>query len=220
MTNIRIFVIRHLDRFVIHYCFLLKFLGKRGRIAVLEKSKERRGDSAMATMVELIERARREVYLEPEMVAQMLPHKYPALLVESATIFLGREKENSAIRVKTCFNSEFLNAYHEGHFPDRPVVMNGFLDDAVAQAIVLLATWLMFEEERANVKKAVLMREKRVKYLKPVGVDDSVVIVARIVRRKGSLVVGSAEMFVDEEVVCRVSKITGVYALFMGAGDE
>ncbi|MCP4652748.1 MAG: UDP-3-O-[3-hydroxymyristoyl] N-acetylglucosamine deacetylase [Candidatus Omnitrophica bacterium] len=132
-----------------------------------------------------------ESELNIEEIMQILPHRFPFLLVDRITYL---EKGKKAIGIKNVTMNEH---FFQGHFPGRPVMPGVLMVEAMAQVggIVMLAC----EEHRG--KLAYFMAANNIKFRKTVEPGDQLVfeVVAGKVRKKTGKVY--AKTFVNDKVV-------------------
>ena len=67
-------------------------------------------------------------------IQQLLPHRYPFLLVDKVIECLPKE------RLLACKNVSFNEPFFQGHFPDNPVFPGVLMVEALAQATALLTS--------------------------------------------------------------------------------
>lgn len=100
-------------------------------------------------------------------VLELLPHRYPFLLVDK---ILNIDGDRSCVGVK---NVTFNEPQFTGHFPARPVFPGVFLIEAMAQtagAICIASRWA--QQERP--KQVFFMTIDKAKFRKPVVPGDTV----------------------------------------------
>lgn len=71
--------------------------------------------------------------MDVQKITQLLPHRYPFLLVDRVV------ELESGKRLKAIKNVSVNEPFFTGHFPDRPVFPGVFIIEALAQATGLLA---------------------------------------------------------------------------------
>lgn len=129
--------------------------------------------------------------LSAEEIMQILPHRYPFLLVDKI-VYLDKAKK--AVGIKNVTVNEY---FFQGHFPGRPVMPGVLIVEAMAQVggVLMLAC----EEHRG--KLAYFMAANNIKFRKTVLPGDQLVIEVvsgKIRSRTGSVI---AKAFVNEKVV-------------------
>jgi UDP-3-O-[3-hydroxymyristoyl] N-acetylglucosamine deacetylase / 3-hydroxyacyl-[acyl-carrier-protein] dehydratase len=124
-------------------------------------------------------------------VLELLPHRYPFLLVDRVKSISG--KSISAIK-----NVTINEPYFNGHFPGKPVMPGVLQLEAMAQA----AGILFFRIINDKAKLALFMSADRVKFRKMVVPGDQLLIEAEMIKtRGGKMGVASATCSVDGVVV-------------------
>jgi len=122
---------------------------------------------------------------------QILPHRYPFLLVDRV---VDLEKGKKAIGIKNVTMNEY---FFQGHFPGKPVMPGVLIVEAMAQVggVLMLAC----QEHRG--KLAYFMAANNIKFRKPVLPGDQLVmeVVSGKIRSKTGSVIAKA--FVNEKVV-------------------
>ncbi len=129
--------------------------------------------------------------LNTEEIMQILPHRYPFLLVDRI-IYL--EKGKKAVGIKNVTVNEY---FFQGHFPGKPVMPGVLIVEAMAQ----VGGVLMLACEEHKGKLAYFMAANNIKFRKTVLPGDQLVIevVSGKIRSKTGSVITKA--FVNEKVV-------------------
>ena len=125
--------------------------------------------------------------LNAEEIQQILPHRYPFLLVDRV---LACEPGKSAEAIKCVSMNEMQ---FTGHFPGRPIMPGVLIIEALAQtgAIAILT------EEENRGKVALFAGIKNARFKKQVVPGDVLSMKCEIISRKGPLGIGKAEAYVD-----------------------
>ncbi len=125
-------------------------------------------------------------------IKQILPHRYPFLLVDA---ILECEPGKSAKGIKCVSLSE---PWFQGHFPERAVMPGVLILEALAQtgAVALLT------EEKNKGKLALFGGVKAARFRRPVVPGDVLTLSCEIITMKGSVGIGKAEARVGEELAC------------------
>ena len=129
--------------------------------------------------------------LNTEEIMQILPHRYPFLLVDKM-VYL--EKGKKAIGIKNVTMNEH---FFQGHFPGKPIMPGVLIVEAMAQ----VGGVLMLACEEHKGKLAYFMAANNIKFRKTVVPGDRLVIeviAGKMRSRTGSVV---TKAFVDEKVV-------------------
>jgi beta-hydroxyacyl-ACP dehydratase FabZ len=134
---------------------------------------------------------------EPRMIdlqgiMDLLPHRYPILLVDRILDFEPKEW------IRGLKNISFNEAVFQGHFPSRPVFPGVYIVEAMAQTGGCL---LMREFEDRARKVIYFMGIDGVKFRKPVLPGDQLVMEVKVVQLKGRICKMRGEAFVDGQKV-------------------
>ncbi len=128
--------------------------------------------------------------LNIEQIKEILPHRYPFLLIDRVTELCEGESA-TAIKCVTA-NEEFFN----GHFPQKPVMPGVLIIEALAQtgAVAILS-------EQENRGKIVLFGGiKNARFRRQVVPGDVLTLTCKLTRRRGPVGFGEAVATVDGEV--------------------
>lgn len=127
-------------------------------------------------------------------ILEMLPHRYPFLMVDRITDFVAGE---SIVAYK---NITFNEPFFQGHFPDLPVMPGVMICEALAQAGGLLVKLT----DGADDKSGVFMFTglDKVRFRRPVRPGDRLELHVSDVRRKMNIVKMHGVALVDGEVAC------------------
>ena len=135
-------------------------------------------------------------------IEDMLPHRYPFLMIDRVT---DHEPGSWARGVKCVSANE---AYFAGHFPQKKVMPGALIIEALAQmgAIAILSA----PEDRG--KLALFSGIRQARFLRPVVPGDVLCLDCRITRRRGPIGMGTAIATVDGETVCDAELIFALQA--------
>ena len=130
--------------------------------------------------------------LSVEQIKEILPHRYPFLMVDR---ILELEKGKRAVGIKNVTaNEEFFN----GHFPGYPVMPGVLIVEALAQ--VGAVALLKIKENKGRL--AFFAGIDNCRFKKQVTPGDTLRLEVEITRLRGSMGKGKAVATVDGELVC------------------
>ena len=140
--------------------------------------------------------------VEIEKILEILPHRYPFILIDR---IIKIEAGKKAVAIK---NVTINEPHFQGHFPDRPIMPGVLLIEALAQVGGVLA--LGSEYEKAVKEKNFFFSAiDKVRFRKPVVPGDQIKLEVEVVKRKGNFWKLKGRGLVEDSIV--------VQAEFMGA---
>jgi beta-hydroxyacyl-ACP dehydratase FabZ len=142
-------------------------------------------------------------------IMDLLPHRYPMLLVDRILDFEPREW------IRGLKNVSFNEAVFQGHFPSRPVFPGVYIVEAMAQTGGCL---LMREFEDRARKVIYFMGIDAVRFRKPVLPGDQMVMEVRVIQLKGRICKMRGEAFVDGQKVAEAEFMSMLMDLAEGEG--
>ena len=113
--------------------------------------------------------------LDPDQIMEILPHRFPFLMVDRIISF---ETETKCIGVKTVTINE---PFFQGHFPGHPVMPGVMQVEAMAQ----VASILLFKLAKTTSRIGYFMSADGVKFRKPVLPGDTIFIHAELTKSRG-----------------------------------
>src|SRR5438309_2946769 len=113
--------------------------------------------------------------LDTDEVMQILPHRFPFLMVDRILSF---ETETKCVGVKTVTINE---PFFQGHFPGHPVMPGVMQVEAMAQ----VASILLFKLAKTTSRIGYFMSADEVKFRKPVLPGDTIFIHAELTKSRG-----------------------------------
>ena len=130
--------------------------------------------------------------LDIEQIKEIIPHRYPFLLVDR---ILEVEEGKKAVGLKNVSaNEEFFN----GHFPDYPVMPGVLIVEALAQ----VGAVAMLKKEENQGRLAFFAGIDNCRFKKQVRPGDQLRLEVEIVRARGSIGKGKGIATVDGELIC------------------
>ncbi len=123
-------------------------------------------------------------------IMEIIPHRYPFLLVDKVEIFINGKK---GIGYK---NVTINEPFFQGHFPNMPIMPGVLIMEAMAQvgAVVLLS------EEKHKGKTPYFAGINKVRFKKKVLPGDILKMDIEIIKVRGSIGIGKGAAFVDDEI--------------------
>ncbi len=127
-------------------------------------------------------------------IQEMLPHRYPFLLVDRIT----EVKEGEF--VEGYLNISITNQVFQGHFPGHPIYPGVLIIEGMAQTGAILPFTVMDKEE-LNDKVVYFMSIDKAKFRKPVLPGDKLVYKVSTIKHRGKIWQLKGEAYVDGELV-------------------
>ncbi|MBK7292894.1 MAG: 3-hydroxyacyl-ACP dehydratase FabZ [Geothrix sp.] len=143
-------------------------------------------------------------------IMDLLPHRYPILLVDRILDFEPKEW------IRGLKNVSFNEAVFQGHFPSRPVFPGVYIVEAMAQTGGCL---LMREFEDRARKVIYFMGIDGVRFRKPVLPGDQLVMEVKVIQFKGRICKMRGEAFVDGQKVAEAEFMSMLMDLAEGEGQ-
>jgi len=132
-----------------------------------------------------------ESALDIRRLLEVLPHRFPFLLVDRVLEFKGTDE------VVALKNVSVNEPYFTGHFPENPVMPGVLQLEAMAQT----AGILMLRLTSNAATSAFLMSADKVKFRRPVRPGDQLIMTAKLIKsRAGKLATASVQCTVDGQV--------------------
>ena len=154
--------------------------------------------------------------LTTKQILEILPHRYPFLMVDKVIDYDDSDPGGYLVAVK---NFTINEPYVQGHFPTYNIMPGVMLMEAMAQA----STILVYKQiaVKKDIKKIIqesgeksgvlFVSAENVKFKKVVLPGDQLIIHSKSLRYKRNLCEFEAYITVDDEVVASVSKLKAVY---------
>lgn len=139
------------------------------------------------------ERGRTNVIIESKEIEQLLPHRYPILLVDR---ILELEINKRVVGIKNVTRNE---PFFQGHFPGHPIMPGVLIVEAMAQCGGVL---LMKSVADAKDKVVYFMTIDNVKFRKPVLPGDQLRFELTVDKIRSRIARMHGDAFVGEELVC------------------
>lgn len=136
-----------------------------------------------------------EVSLDIRRVLDMLPHRYPFVMIDRVTEFVG---DDALVAIK---NVTINEPYFQGHFPGRPVMPGVLQIEAMAQAAGILVLRVIGEVDRTSY----FMSCDKVKFRRAVEPGDQLEIRIKLIKIRESrgqkIGVAAGQCLVDNKTV-------------------
>ena len=126
-------------------------------------------------------------------VMKVLKHRYPFLLVD-------RILECDADHAIGLKNVTINEPFFQGHFPGEPVMPGVLILESMGQVGSIMAT-AQTDQDNLKGKIVFLTGIDKAKIRKPVHPGDSIIIKAKMLKRRSTVGKAWVEAFVDEELV-------------------
>ena len=130
-------------------------------------------------------------------IQEILPHRYPFLLVDRVTEI----EEGKSI--KAYKNVSISEPVFEGHFPGHPIYPGVMIIEGMAQAGGVLAFKSASEAEQEAAKNKVVyfMSIDKCKFRNPVRPGDRLEYHLEVIKHRGNIWVLDGKAYVDEKLV-------------------
>lgn len=139
--------------------------------------------------------------MDLEKILELLPHRYPFLLVDRVLEVQGTQK---IVGLK---NVTFNEPFFQGHFPGHPVMPGVLIIEAMAQTGGLL---LMEQIPDRDAKVVYFMALDNVKFRKPVVPGDQLRMEVEMLQFRGKVARMKGTALVDGKVAAEAEMLAGV----------
>ncbi|HYM31945.1 MAG TPA: 3-hydroxyacyl-ACP dehydratase FabZ [Candidatus Cybelea sp.] len=130
-------------------------------------------------------------------VMQMIPHRYPMLMVDKV---IDMVRDRSATGIK---NVTINEPHFQGHFPSRPVMPGVMIIESMAQTAAVLVVHTLGKESEGKLVYFMSVDEAR--FRRPVVPGDTLHIHVIKERSRGNVWKFSAKAMVDEHLAAEAS---------------
>ncbi len=132
-------------------------------------------------------------------IQNILPHRYPFLLVDRITELTPGEY------IEGLKNVSISEPVFQGHFPDHPIYPGVMIIEGMAQAGGVLAFKSMnnVTQEEIQNKVVYFMSIDKAKFRAPVTPGDQLIYKINVIRNKGAVWQLDAKAYVDDKVVAQ-----------------
>ena len=139
--------------------------------------------------------------LDIDAIMQVLPHRYPFLLVDRIIDFVPQE------RVVGLKNVTINEPFFPGHFPGKPIMPGVLIVEAMAQVGGFM---LLNSEENSGNKLVLFMGMDNVKFRKPVRPGDQIRFELEMVKYRRSYCKMAGKAFVGHDLVAEAELMAAV----------
>ena len=133
-------------------------------------------------------------------ILEVLPHRYPFLLVD-------RVLENNSEELTALKNVSINEPFFQGHFPFQPIMPGVLIIEALAQAGGILA-FTHLPEFKSNA--VYFMGMDKVRFRKPVRPGDQLILKLKILKRRGPVFKMQGNAYVDDQLVAEAELMATV----------
>ena len=134
-----------------------------------------------------------KIEFDAKAIMEVLPHRYPFLLVDKITEY---EEGKKAVGIK---NVTINEPFFQGHFPDFPIMPGVLILEALAQ----VGAFAILSAEAYKGKLAVYAGIDKARFRGKVFPGDQLELSCEIIKVKGPIGKGAAVAKVDGKVVCQ-----------------
>jgi len=132
--------------------------------------------------------------LSAQQILDILPHRYPFLLIDRVLEVIP------LVKVVAIKNVTFNEPYFQGHFPGMPVMPGVLQLEALAQTSAVLA-YISIPEEMEN-KTFMICAANDIKWKRQVVPGDTLHMEMRLVKRRKPFVIMEGSATVDGQLCC------------------
>jgi 3-hydroxyacyl-[acyl-carrier-protein] dehydratase len=134
--------------------------------------------------------------IEVQEIMEMIPHRYPFLLIDKVTEIVP---DATAVGIKNVTVNE---PFFQGHFPNRPIMPGVLIIEALAQTSAIL----VLETTGTKAGSVVyFMTVDNARFRKPVGPGDRVHLHVQKVRNRGNVWKFKGEARVDGQLMAEAT---------------
>lgn len=136
-----------------------------------------------------------------EEILNILPHRYPFLLVD------GVESIDPGKTITAYKNVSFNDNFFQGHFPGNPIMPGVLQVEAMAQASGIMA---LYGDEDAQGKTMLFMGVNKVKFRGQVRPGDKLVMEVTMIKQRRNTIICEGKSFVNGKLVCEAELMSMV----------
>ncbi|MEW6516064.1 MAG: UDP-3-O-acyl-N-acetylglucosamine deacetylase [candidate division FCPU426 bacterium] len=147
------------------------------------------------------ERGKQEVVIDAKEIEQLLPHRYPMLLIDRV---IELEEGKRVVGIKNVTVNEH---FFQGHFPGHPIMPGVLIVEAMAQCGGVL---LMKSSPESKGKVVYFVAINNVKFRKPVLPGDQLRFELEVDKIKSRIAKMNGKAFVGNDLVCEAELMSTV----------
>ena len=132
--------------------------------------------------------------LDVTQIQEILPHRYPFLLVDRVTTI------EPGVKIEAYKNVSIAEPVFQGHFPDHPIYPGVMILEGMAQAGGILAFSQSEDKEAIKQKVFYFTGIDGAKFKKPVKPGDRLEYVITIKKNRGPMWVFDGKAYIDGEL--------------------
>jgi len=133
-------------------------------------------------------------------IMQVLPHRYPFLLVDR---IIELEPGKKAVGIKNVTVNE---PHFTGHFPGKPIMPGVLMIEAMAQ----VGACALFSEEKYKGQLGVLAGVDNFRFKRQATPGDTLIITTEVIKLKSSFGWFKGEIRIQDDLVCRGELMFGM----------
>jgi len=133
-------------------------------------------------------------------IMQVLPHRYPFLLVDR---IIELEPGKKAVGIKNVTVNE---PHFTGHFPGKPIMPGVLMIEAMAQ----VGACALFSEEKYKGQLGVLAGVDNFRFKRQAVPGDTLIITTEVIKLKSSFGWFKGEIRIQNDLVCRGELMFGM----------
>src|SRR5690554_4144386 len=131
-------------------------------------------------------------FLDIQEIKEIIPHRYPFLLVDKVSI------EEIGVKGVGYKNVTINEPFFQGHFPHFPVMPGVLIVEAMAQvgAVILLS------HDKYKGKTPLFAGINKVRFKRKVVPGDTLRMEVELTKIRGPIGIGEGKAYVDDEIAC------------------
>ena len=136
--------------------------------------------------------------IDSRKIMELIPHRYPFLMVDRIENYDGSEK------ITAIKNVSINEPFFQGHFPDIPIMPGVMIVEAMAQAASCLVV-LGKSDGNSNGLSVLLTKIDKARFRRPIVPGDQLRMEIEKERSRGDLWQFYGQSFVDDKIACEAS---------------